>query len=189
LVPLQNPLIRCFSGLIFYLLLPLTVLLFAWKAAVFPAWGAGLFGLGVAAAVGTSHLMLPLKKFSWPLKAFLSTGAAIVVFANVGGYGLAHRPFNLFRANLSGQWLVREGLKGASLSFANLNGAHLSRANLRAANLSGADLSGADLSSADLSRAWDLTQEQLDKACGNADTQLPEGLTLKACQSPKLDVD
>ena len=103
LVPLQNPLIRYFSGLIFYLLLPLTMLLFAWKAAVFPAWGAGL--LGVAAVVVASHLMLPLKKFSWPLKAFLSTGAAIVVFANVGGYGLAHRPFDLGDANLSNRWL------------------------------------------------------------------------------------
>src|SRR6476659_2431244 len=67
LVPLQNPLIRFVSGLIFYLLLPLTMLLFAGKAAVFPAWGSGL--LGVAAAVVASHLMLPLKKFSWPSKA------------------------------------------------------------------------------------------------------------------------
>ena len=59
LVPLRNPLIRYFSGLIFYLLLPLTMLLFAWKAAVFPAWGSGL--LVVAVAVVASHLMLPLK--------------------------------------------------------------------------------------------------------------------------------
>jgi hypothetical protein len=242
LVPLQNPLIRCFSGLIFYLLLPLAMLLFAWKAAVFPAWGSGL--LGVAAAVVASHLMLPLKKFSWPLKAFLSTCAAIVVFANVGGYGLAHRPFNLFRANLSGHWLVGEDLRGANLSFANLSGANLFGANLSGAdlsdanlsgadlsnakllratltdanlltgNLSGADLSvaklsganlffanlsnaellfaklsgaklsfaklsGADLGGADLSDAKNLTQEQLDQACGNADTKLPEGLTLK----------
>ena len=72
LVPLQNPLIRYFSGLIFYLLLPLTMLLFARKAAVFPAWGSGL--LGVAVAVVASHLMLPLKKFSWPSRALLSTG-------------------------------------------------------------------------------------------------------------------
>src|SRR6202047_5153859 len=42
LVPLKNPLIRVFSGLIFYLLLPMTMILFAWKAAVFPAWGSGL---------------------------------------------------------------------------------------------------------------------------------------------------
>jgi hypothetical protein len=49
LAPFHNPLIRYFSGLIFYLLLPLTMLFFAWKAAVFPAWGLGL--LGIAAAV------------------------------------------------------------------------------------------------------------------------------------------
>src|SRR4249920_361846 len=42
LVPLQNPLIRSFGALIFYLLLPLTMMLFAWKAAVFPDWGSGL---------------------------------------------------------------------------------------------------------------------------------------------------
>jgi len=45
LVPLQNSLIRLFSGLIFYLLLPVAMMLFAWKAAVFPAWGSALFGV------------------------------------------------------------------------------------------------------------------------------------------------
>jgi Pentapeptide repeats (8 copies) len=223
LVPLQNPLIRYFSGLIFYLLLPLTMLLFAWKAAVFPAWGSGL--LGVAEAVVASHLMLPLKKFSWPSKALLSTGAAIVVAAMIvapqiqshlqhaplKGAGLVRRPFALNRVNLSGHWLVEEDLSraylsgadlsGANLSGADLSGARLSRAyvspaanlsgaDLRAyvsrgadlsydANLSGADLSGADLSGANLSAVRDLTQEQLDQACGNADTKPPGGLTLK----------
>jgi uncharacterized protein YjbI with pentapeptide repeats len=250
LVPLQNPLIRYFSGLIFYLLLPLTMLLFAWKAAVFPAWGSGL--LGVAVAVVASHLMLPLKKFSWPSKALLSTGAAIVVAAMIVGVGPVRRPFALFRANLSGQWLAGEDLRdadlfsanlsdanliganliGANLSFAfltganltaaflidanlsfayltganlrganligadlrgaNLTGAYLSDANLSSANLSGADLSFAYLTGADLSFAYlsgtnlsgarDLIQERLDKACGNAETKLPEGLTLKECQ-------
>ena len=33
---------------------------------------------------------------------------------------------------------------------------------------------------ADLSGAENLTQEHLDKACGNAGTKLPDGLTLKA---------
>jgi hypothetical protein len=260
--PLQHPLIRYFGGLIFYLLLPLTMLLFAWKAAVFPAWGAGL--LGVAAAVVASHLMLPLRKFSWPSKALLSTGAAIVVAALIVGVGPVRRPFALFRANLSGQWLVEEDLRGANLSFANLTGANLlganlsdaqlsaanltntnlvradvsgavldnanlsnaalayanlinanlinanltaaslhganlsgaslliytklTRADLTGANLTGAnllraDMNGADLSNADLSDARDLTQEQLDQACGNADTKLSEGLTLKRmCQ-------
>ena len=63
LVRLQNPLVRCFSALIFYLLLPLTMMLFAWKAAVFPAWGSSL--LCVAVGVVASHVMLPLETFSW----------------------------------------------------------------------------------------------------------------------------
>jgi hypothetical protein len=264
LAPFHNPLIRYFSGLNFYLLLPLTMLLFAWKAAVFPAWGSGL--LGVAAAVVAIHLLLPLKKFSWPLKAFLSTCAAIVVFVSVAGYGLARRPFNLFRGNLAGQWLVGEDLRGANLFAANLsnatlhaanltaanlgdanlidanlieanltaanlinanlskatlskadltgatlwwvnltgahllaaklNAANLAAANLTAANLTEGDLSHADLSHSDLSNAdltnanlsnaklsdvQNLTQEQLDKACGSEKTELPEGLILKPC--------
>jgi hypothetical protein len=63
LVPLQNSLIRVFSGLTFYLLLPVTMMLFAWKAAVFPAWGSGL--LCVAGVVIAGHVMLPLSRFSW----------------------------------------------------------------------------------------------------------------------------
>jgi hypothetical protein len=142
LVPLQNPLIRYFSGLIFYLLLPLTMLLFAWKAAVFPAWGSGL--LCVAVAVVASHLMLPLKKFSWRSRAFLSTGAALVVLAMIVGAGPVHRPFDLFRA-MSGQWLFREDIRGADLSFANLSKANLTGADLSYADLSGAKLTGASL--------------------------------------------
>jgi hypothetical protein len=48
LVLLQNPLVRLLSGLVFYLLLPVTILLFAWKAAVFPAWASALLTLAVA---------------------------------------------------------------------------------------------------------------------------------------------
>src|SRR6476620_863427 len=112
LVPLQNPLIRYFSGLIFYLLLPVTILLFAWKAAVFPRWGSGL--LVVAAAVVASHLMLPLKKFSWRSKAQLSFGAAIVVLAMISNEPV-RRPFELGRVNLSGHWLEGDDFGGANL--------------------------------------------------------------------------
>jgi hypothetical protein len=79
LLPLKNPLIRAFSGFAFYVLLPLTMLLFAWKAAVFPTWGSGL--LCVAAAVIAIHLMLPIHRFSWRSKTFLSVGAAILALA------------------------------------------------------------------------------------------------------------
>src|SRR5258707_868626 len=126
---------------------------------VFPAWGSGL--LGVAVAVVASHLMLPFEKVSWGSKALLNTGAAIVVAAMIVGSWAERRPFALFRSNLSGQWILKEDVREARLGFANLT--------------------GADLSGANLSGAKNLTQEQLDKACGNADTKPPGGLTLKAC--------
>ena len=255
LIPLQNRLIRYFSALIFYLLLPLIILFFAWKAAVFLAWGSGL--LCVAAGVIASHVMLPLKTFSWRAKV-LTTGAAIVgtgvivVAGMIGGFELARRPFELGHTNLSGQWLVKDDLRGANLDSANLRnsilsdanlsdadlsvadlrdanlsgtdlfsanlrgaslrGANLNRANLSKANLLGAhlngaflfganlfgaslfgadligadlsyaNLSGANLMATDLTAALNLTQGQLDTACGNAETKLPEGFKLKDCE-------
>jgi hypothetical protein len=271
LIPLHNSLIRLFSGLIFYLLMPVTMMLFAWKAAVFPAWGAGLFGLAVA--VIASHVMLSFRRYSWRSKEDMEARAikgeaidaekyvriangvrrlmealkaglhrrpkpaklvddlerSILVAIIAGGvmlYFAPLRPFDLYQANLSGQSLLGENLRranlmganlsgadltranlsdaslysanlsGANLMGANLSGAHLSDANLSGANLYFANLSGADLyrvnlSGADLYRpnlsganllgAKNLTQTQLDKACGNADTKLPEGLTLKPC--------
>ena len=47
LLPLQNSLIRLFSGLIFYMFLPVAMMLFARKAAVFPGWGSALCGVAV----------------------------------------------------------------------------------------------------------------------------------------------
>jgi len=251
LVPLQNSLTRLFSGFTFYLLLPLAMIAFAWKAAVFPAWGSGLFG--VAAAVIAAHVMLPLSRFTWRSKALLSASAAVLawVMMMILGLGPLRRPFDLERVNLSGQYLFGGDLRGANLfgadlsnailsdadlsdadlnsanlskaalrgallfgahlSGANLRGAkltnadlsganltdvnqdvfftppidlsnaNLSRANLTNANLTNANLSGADLSSADLSNAKNLTQMQVDEACGDANTKLPEGLTLKPC--------
>jgi uncharacterized protein YjbI with pentapeptide repeats len=99
---------------------------------------------------------------------------------------------NLFKANLFKANLSDASLHQASLSGALLNGANLSRANLWSTNLSGALLNGANLSraylnGANLSRAYlnralNLTQPQLDDACGSTDTKLPEGLTLKPCR-------
>jgi uncharacterized protein YjbI with pentapeptide repeats len=152
LIILDHPLLRFFSAVIFYLLLPLTMMFFAWKAAVFPAWGSGL--LAVAVGVVASHVMLPFKAFSWRSNALLSTGAAIVVAGMIAGFGdPVRRPFELFRANLSGQWLVNADLRLADLRFANLSGASLFGANLSGASLFGANLSGADLGNANLTGA------------------------------------
>jgi uncharacterized protein YjbI with pentapeptide repeats len=166
LVPLQNSVMRLFSGLIYYALLPVTMLLFAWKAAVFPAWGSGLFS--VAAAVIASHVMLRFRKLSWRSRGLLSVSVAIIAGGVMFGLGPPRRPFDLYHANLSGQWFLQEDLRkanleSADLSNANLSGADLSSANLSFANLSDANLSGANLSSANLGFA-NLSDANLDHA-------------------------
>jgi uncharacterized protein YjbI with pentapeptide repeats len=98
--------------------------------------------------------------------------------ANLLGANLARA--NLPGTNLSGANLYYADLSGANLYYADLSGADLRFADLSSADLTGAHLIHANLSRADLTGAKYLTQEQLDKACGNADTKLPEGLTLKA---------
>jgi uncharacterized protein YjbI with pentapeptide repeats len=256
LVPLRNSLIRLLSGLTFYLLLPVAMILFAWKAAVFPTWGSGLLCLAMGVIV--SHVMLPFSTLSWLSKGLLSISAAIFSAAIIAGavmlgFEPVRRPFNLYHANLSGQWLVEYDLRGANLKYADLHdanligakligaelhianlshatmhdadltvadltdadvsdadliaadldeakligvkliGSRLSRANLSGADLSGADLSappidgarGAVLIGADLSSAKHLSQRQLDQTCGDANTKLPEGLTVKPCSTEK----
>jgi hypothetical protein len=149
LIPLKNQIIRFLSGFVFYLLLPLVVLMFAWKVAVFPSWGAGL--LSVAAAIIAMHLMLPLRRFSWLSKVLLSMAAGILALVwMLLLENPLRRPFELFRANLSEQWLVSIDLKDANLVEAKLSGANLYRANLGGANLYLAKLNGAKLNGADL---------------------------------------
>jgi uncharacterized protein YjbI with pentapeptide repeats len=91
---------------------------------------------------------------------------------------------DLSRANLSRADLSDANLRSADLSDANLRGADLSGANLSRADLRYADLRHANLSGADLSGARKLTQMQLDQACGDANTKLPAGLTIKPCPPP-----
>ena len=47
------------------------------------------------------------------------------------------------------------------------------------ANLQGANLQGAQLQEADLTTAQNLTQRQVNTACVDKNTKLPEGLTLQ----------
>jgi uncharacterized protein YjbI with pentapeptide repeats len=202
LAPFKNPLIRGFRDLTLYLLLPVTMLLFAWKAAVLqpPAdeaaeafsmayiwsrlaiWSLGL--LCIAAGVIASHAMLPLHRVSWRTRALLSVSAAILAGVVISGgvifdFWLPRRPFELYRANLSGVWLpgydlLKADLFGANLSDANLSGADLTLANLRKANLKAANLSGAFMRAAKLGDAKlggaDLSSTELgDAELGGAD--------------------
>ena len=86
------------------------------------------------------------------------------------------------------KWLESDGKEGkqAVLGFANLQGADLTRANLQGANLSltnlqGANLVDAKLQGANLRGAKRLTQEQLDRACGDTKTKLPPNLSIQPC--------
>ena len=101
--------------------------------------------------------------------------------ANLTGANLGLADLN--GAYLSGANLSGANLSGANLSGVNLRGADLTGANLRSANLRGANLSVAYLIRADLTDAKNLIQTQLNEACGNNETELPEGLglTLKPC--------
>lgn len=83
--------------------------------------------------------------------------------------------------------LAEGNFLGAILDRATLTGADLSGTNLYRASLIGADLNdailqGTDLSGAELTDAVGLTQKQLDNGCGDEDTKLPDGLTIKPCQ-------
>ncbi|MEZ5800047.1 MAG: pentapeptide repeat-containing protein, partial [Nitratireductor sp.] len=109
-------------------------------------------------------------------------------------------------ASFASAELQRAAFDGADLSYASFEKADLSRASFDEAVLSGAsfayaNLSRADLSKAsvagtigldrafmlltrieglDLSRATGLDQSQIDMACGDAKTRLPEGLAAPA---------
>jgi uncharacterized protein YjbI with pentapeptide repeats len=82
----------------------------------------------------------------------------------------------LNQANLEGAGLWGANLSGAHLNHAHLEGASLIFADLKRANLSGAHLDHARLEGAHLQDAASLTQEQVNSAIGNKDTELPPGL-------------
>jgi hypothetical protein len=188
--------------------------MFTWKAAVFPGWGSGL--LCTTVAVTLALLLLLLRRFSWRSKVSLSVLAVIGTGVLIG-FGLPRRPFNLFRANLSDQWLQGAHLEGANLMWANLKGAFLQRAHLEHAILEDAQLEGADLAwaqleganligghlrgahfvkanlkgahldFADLTEATGLTTKQLAEAYGDAETKLPPGVARPASWSKAVE--
>ncbi len=63
-----------------------------------------------------------------------------------------------------------------------------SQSSLRSANLQEANLPRANLESANLTKAKSLTREQLDEACGDGKTKLPDDLAdyqMKPCPTPE----
>ena len=79
-------------------------------------------------------------------------------------------------ALLSGANLSRSDFRGADLGAANLSESDLSKGKFANANLQDADLTGADFRSSE-----GLTQHQLELACGDERTRVPESLTVRLC--------
>jgi uncharacterized protein YjbI with pentapeptide repeats len=93
---------------------------------------------------------------------------------------------DLHGANFDGADATLMCMSYADFSGASFRGTDLSGANLAHARLDGADLTGArmtitSIKGTDLSRTKGLTQAQLDAACGDAQTKVPQGLTPRTC--------
>ena len=114
---------------------------------------------------------------------------APLAIANLREADVSTKPANYWELSAEDRIKSVKGasLRGRSLRYANaflaflanadLRDANLQRADLRLANLQGADLSFANLQGADLRDAKGLTQEQLDWACGDKNTKLPDDLS------------
>ena len=109
--------------------------------------------------------------------------------ANFDGANLAGSQLNNVKAlktsfvytNFSGARLDGGDFSGANFSNAWLNWTWFAGAKLDGANFKDARMPGAQLYNTDLSKALGLTQDQIDKACGDASTKLPPGLRVPAC--------
>jgi Pentapeptide repeats (8 copies) len=88
----------------------------------------------------------------------------------------------LVAVNLTGGHLRRARLVDSNLKEAFLNQADLSFADLSGADLAEAKLDDANLSGANLQDANNLTQHQLDRACGSSTTKLPNDLVIADCR-------
>jgi len=69
-----------------------------------------------------------------------------------------------------------------NLNQAKLNDAILTGTSFGYANLEEASLIGANLSDANMTNVQGLKQAQLDMACGNMNTELPDGLSVPYCE-------
>jgi hypothetical protein len=82
----------------------------------------------------------------------------------------------LHHAKLNGANLNGTTLKDTDFMDADLRGASFLEADLDSTNFSAAKLAGANLSGVDLSKSKGLTQEQIEHAYGDKETELPAGL-------------
>ena len=83
----------------------------------------------------------------------------------------------MMRANFARGSFIEANLEGVPFVLSNLSRAVFAKSRLRGADLKDAFTFNTNFSDADLSEVKNLTQKQVDMACGNAATLLPPGLT------------
>jgi uncharacterized protein YjbI with pentapeptide repeats len=135
--------------------------------------GANLSGANLAEASLSGANLYKVDLFSANLSGVDLSGANLSG-ANLAGANLSGA--NVAGADLSDAVLFLAHLPGVDLSAADLSAANFSWANLAGANLSGANPTDMTLSGANLSGTQHLTQEQLEQAHGDEETQLPPRL-------------
>ena len=96
------------------------------------------------------------------------------------------RQANLGRINALGSTLTDNDFSRARFDGANLTGSALTNSvfvgtNFGRSELTAVSLDGANLSGAKMAMVDGLTQEQLDSACGDGNTELPVNLTISYC--------
>lgn len=94
---------------------------------------------------------------------------------------------DLHGANFDGANATLMCMSFANFTGASFRGTELSGANLAHAKLDGADMTGAKTAitsflGTDLRKVKGLTQDQVNAACGDAQTKLPPGLTVHICK-------
>jgi len=92
-------------------------------------------------------------------------------------------------ANFSGSNFEGAILDNGNLQDANLTDINFKYASFGKAILLGSQIEGANLSGADLSDAQGLSQAQLNTACGDVDTLLPNGLFLPFCEDTETLIE
>jgi len=135
------------------------------------------------------------------LRSTAETGALTPVERLQAGEIIDCPGCDLSGADLSHTCVKEKNLSGANfdnavalymcMSYANFTNASFRNADLTGVNLAHSDLSGADLTGAkldiaslkgaNLATAKGLTQAQMDVACSDEETRLPDGLTPEFC--------
>jgi hypothetical protein len=167
----RHPFLRVVVGAAYLGVAPLVMLDFTYKSAAIP--GYGVWMMLASLMVIWSHVVAAARTMRSVRAQFalnlVVSGLVVVLLARCWVIGdEIVRPYNLYRADLSGAFLPKANLRGAYAARANFEGAILIDADLTGVYLGNARMSGADLSGATVTGAYfgwtDLKNANLSRA-------------------------